>query len=42
MSSLPRETKVRRLVAMLARKGFGQGLAMTVVVQCLADEQAAT
>ena len=35
MSSLPRQTQVRRLVAMLARKGFGQSLAMSVVLDAL-------
>jgi len=29
MSGLPRETQLRRLVAMLARKGFGHGLALS-------------
>jgi len=38
MSGLTRDTKVRRLVAMLARKGFGQGLAMSVVRAALVEE----
>jgi len=37
MTRLPRDTQVRRLVAMLARKGFSQSLAMTVVLEALAD-----
>ena len=41
MSGLPRETQLRRLVAMLARKGFGHGLALSVAraaVDTVADE----
>jgi len=37
MSSLPREVQMRRLAAMLARKGFGAGVAMAVVREALAD-----
>ena len=36
MTRLPRDTQIRRLVAMLARKGFSQSLAMTVVLEALA------
>ena len=35
MTGLPRETQVRRLVTMLARKGFSQSLAMSVVLDAL-------
>src|SRR3954454_8865429 len=35
MAGLPRATQIRRLVAMLARKGFSQSLAMTVVLEAL-------
>ena len=35
MTGLPRETQVRRLVGMLARKGFTQSLAMAVVLDVL-------
>ena len=38
MTGLPRETQVRRLVAMLARKGFSQSLAMSVVLDALGSE----
>ena len=38
MGGLPRETKVRRLVSMLARKGFSQSLAMSVVLEALGDD----
>ena len=37
MTSVPHEARVRRLVGMLARKGFGQGLALRVVRDVLAD-----
>jgi len=37
MSSLPRDVQMRRLAAMLARKGFGSGVAMAVVREALAD-----
>jgi len=37
MSSVPYDAKVRRLVGMLARKGFAQGLALRVVRDVLAD-----
>ena len=37
MTSVPHDAKVRRLVGMLARKGFGQGLALRVVRDVLAD-----
>jgi regulatory protein len=35
MSGLTRDTQIRRLVGMLARKGFSQSLAMTVVLEAL-------
>jgi len=35
MNGLSREVKVRRLVGMLARKGFSQSLAMSVVLEAL-------
>jgi regulatory protein len=35
MTSLPRDVQMRRLVGMLARKGFGSGLAMSVVREVL-------
>ena len=38
MSGLPRETQVRRLVSMLARKGFSQSLAMSVVLDALGGD----
>jgi regulatory protein len=38
MTGLPRETRVRRLVGMLARKGFSQSLAMSVVLEVLGVE----
>jgi regulatory protein len=38
LSRLPRETQIRRLVGMLARKGFSQGLAMRVVRDALATQ----
>ena len=37
MTGLPRETQVRRLVGMLARKGFSQSLAMSVVLEALGE-----
>src|SRR3954452_7841812 len=37
MSTLPREVQMRRLVGMLGRKGFGSGVAMSVVREALAD-----
>jgi len=37
MSRLPKETQTRRLVGMLARKGFSQGLALRVVRDLLAQ-----
>jgi regulatory protein len=37
MSSLPREVQMRRLIAMLGRKGFGSGVAMAVVREAVAD-----
>jgi regulatory protein len=39
MSSLPREAQTRRLVGMLARKGFSQGLALRVIRDLLADRR---
>ena len=41
MTGLPRDTQIRRLVGMLARKGFSQSLAMTVVLEALEDSAAA-
>jgi regulatory protein len=38
MSALPRDVKVRRLTAMLARKGFGGSVARSVIVTALADD----
>jgi regulatory protein len=38
MSNVPREAKIRRLVGMLARKGFGHGLALRVVTDLLARD----
>src|SRR4051812_41139570 len=38
MTRLAPDVKTRRLVAMLARKGFGHGTAMQVVRQALADD----
>jgi regulatory protein len=35
MNGLSRDVKVRRLVGMLARKGFSQSLAMSVVLEAL-------
>jgi regulatory protein len=35
MSALPRETQIRRLVSMLARKGFSQALATSVVLEAV-------
>jgi regulatory protein len=35
MTGLSRDTQIRRLVGMLARKGFSQSLAMTVVLDAL-------
>jgi regulatory protein len=40
MAALDRDAKVRRLVGMLARKGYGQGVAFAVVKEELADEAA--
>jgi regulatory protein len=37
MSRLDDTTKARRLLGMLARKGYGSGLAMTVIRSELAD-----
>lgn len=37
MVSLPAQTQTRRLVGMLARKGFSQGLALRVARDLLAD-----
>jgi regulatory protein len=37
MSSLPRDVQMRRLIGMLGRKGFGSGVAMSVVREALAD-----
>ncbi|MDQ1704596.1 MAG: regulatory protein [Frankiaceae bacterium] len=37
MARLPRDTQVRRMVGILARKGFSQGLAMKVIREVLAD-----
>jgi regulatory protein len=39
---LPTPNRVRRLVGMLARKGYPQGLAMRVVREALAEEGAVT
>ena len=36
MGGQSRDTQIRRLVSMLARKGFSQSLAMTVVLEALA------
>jgi regulatory protein len=41
MSGLPRETKTRRLVGMLARKGFGASLAYRVVTEVIDAEAVA-
>jgi regulatory protein len=38
MTNVAREAQLRRLVAMLGRKGFNQGLAMTVVRDALNAE----
>lgn len=38
MTKLPREARMRRLVAMLGRKGFSPGLALTVVRDALDAE----
>ncbi|MBR7679078.1 RecX family transcriptional regulator, partial [Streptomyces daliensis] len=35
---LDREKRIRRLAGMLARKGYGEGLALRVVRQALEDE----
>jgi len=35
MSSLPRDVRMRRLVGMLGRKGFGSGVALSVVREAL-------
>jgi regulatory protein len=35
MSALPRDVQMRRLVGMLGRKGFGSGIAMSVVREAL-------
>jgi regulatory protein len=37
MSTVPHDAKIRRLVGMLARKGFSQGLALRVVRDVLAE-----
>jgi regulatory protein len=37
MSNLSRDVQMRRLVGMLGRKGFGSGVAMSVVREALAD-----
>ena len=39
MTSVPQETQIRRLVGMLARKGFSQGLALRVIRDLLADRR---
>jgi regulatory protein len=39
MTGLPAQTQTRRVVAMLARKGFSQGLAMRVIRDLLADRR---
>ena len=39
MSGLPKDTQTRRLVGMLARKGFSQGLALRVIRDLLADRR---
>lgn len=36
--SLPREVRMRRLVGMLARKGYGHGIAMSVVSAALGQD----
>jgi regulatory protein len=36
--NLPRDARVRRLTGMLARKGYGGGIAFSVVREALADE----
>jgi len=38
MNGLSRDVKVRRLVGMLARKGFSQSLAMSVVLEALGPD----
>src|SRR4051794_16569978 len=38
MTGLPRETQLRRLVGMLARKGFSHGLARSVVLDALGEQ----
>ena len=40
MAGVSPDAKMRRLVGMLARKGFGQGLAMRVIREALAGEEA--
>jgi regulatory protein len=42
MARLPRDTQVRRMVGMLARKGFSQGLAMKVIREAVAAGADAT
>src|SRR3954468_21003019 len=37
MSTLPRDVQTRRLIGMLGRKGFGSGVAVSVVREALAD-----
>jgi regulatory protein len=37
MTGLPRDTQIRRLVGMLARKGFSRSLAMSVVLEAVND-----
>ena len=39
MGRLPKDTQTRRLVGMLARKGFSHGLAMRVIRDLLADRR---
>jgi regulatory protein len=41
MTGLPADTRVRRLVGMLARKGFSQGLAVRVAREAIAADAAA-
>ena len=38
MTNVPRDAKLRRLVGMLGRKGFSQGLSMKVVREALSGE----
>ena len=39
-SRLERQARVRRLVGMLARRGYSSGMAMSVVLEALGDDQA--